>query len=421
MRTSYLTMAIVGLTILGGAPAVSQSQMAGAMQGPKFLPSGMWVVQPNQMASERGLDKLNLPCMMAGSYDNGYSLRFSGTQGNILAMAIDFRQDVFTRGRKYPARMTVGNGQSYNVSGTAFSNNALLFNMRDIQGLHGALSGARSLSLNVQDNPMTFELSNMGNALRKLDMCYTGGVSGPVQEIAATPTMNDPSSEAVAMGYDKQPAWNAKVSPVPARVSRDIRKAEQAKGQVWQAKAGDDLRNTLNGWASRAGVELDWQATGQSKLVSDIAVQGDFEEAVQALMAQNATALGLDANMMGKAGQMRPTALHRASATSQSSAISSIASKARSNYVAGGKWSAATGTSLQKVLQDWSKKAGVEFVWESGQGFVVRAPVSSNGSYEDALRALLSQYEDQKIRPAAQLNNDPNTGRRVLFVQASRV
>ena len=85
------------------------------------------------------------------------------------------------------------------------------------------------------------------------------------------------------------------------------------------------------------------------------------------------------------------------------------------------KWSASTGSNLQYVLRDWSRKAGVELIWESNQGFAVRTPVHTNGSYEDALRSLLGQYKGQNIRPNAQLNNDPITGRRTLFIQSSRV
>ena len=178
MRKSYLAMMIAGLSLFSAMPALSQvqmaqSQIAGAIKGPKFVPSGIWVVQPNKMSSERGLANIDLPCMMSASYDNGYSVRFSGAKGNILAMAIDFRQDVFAQGRKYPAEFVIGKGQVRRISGTAFSKNALLFNMRDVQGAHSALAGATQMSLNIEDNPMIFQLSNMGGALRDFCLLYT--------------------------------------------------------------------------------------------------------------------------------------------------------------------------------------------------------------------------------------------------------
>jgi len=33
----------------------------------------------------------------------------------------------------------------------------------------------------------------------------------------------------------------------------------------------------------------------------------------------------------------------------------------------------------------------------------------------------LGQFSHDNIRPAAQLNNDPQTGQRILFVQSTRV
>ena len=79
---------------------------------------------------------------------------------------------------------------------------------------------------------------------------------------------------------EKMPSMDASSAPVPA-------------GHVWQARAGDDLRQTLHQWAARAGVDLSWQAGEASKIASDIQVRGSFEEAVQALMAQQATGAGL--------------------------------------------------------------------------------------------------------------------------------
>ena len=76
---------------------------------------------------------------------------------------------------------------------------------------------------------------------------------------------------------------------------------------------------------------------------------------------------------------------------------------------------------MQQILKNWSKQEGVEFIWESNQGFSVLSPVNVNGSYEEALQSLLGQYNNLRIRPAVNLNNDPVTGRQTLFVQSSRV
>ena len=198
---------------------------------------------------------------------------------------------------------------------------------------------------------------------------------------------------------------------------------------MWQAKAGDDLKITLENWASRAGVDLAWQAGPGGRVVSDVRLSGTFEEAVQTLMAQNAAAMGLEANMMGNASYYSASSSGSASSYSAPQQLVSTpaysprsrASSSDGNANANARWVAPAGSSLQQVLSSWSKQAGVEMEWQSNQGFAVKHAVSGNGSYESALQSLLEQYTKDKIRPAAQLNNDPVSGRRVLFIQSTRV
>jgi hypothetical protein len=72
-------------------------------------------------------------------------------------------------------------------------------------------------------------------------------------------------------------------------------------------------------------------------------------------------------------------------------------------------------------LDAWSRKEGVEFVWQANQGFGVKKTVHSNGRFEDAVTSLLQQYSNDTVHPTAQLNTDPATGRRTLFVQSTRI
>lgn len=414
MNKSYRLVLLSVLTLMGAGQAKAQNQIG---KIPQFLPTGGWTVQQTAFSEARGLQGINLPCMMATSYNNGYSLRFSGSNQKILAMAIDFRQDVFVQGRKYPANLSVDDTYNRNVSGTAFSKSVLIFNMREMGGFYSAISDAVKMKLDVEDNPMMFALGGINNALVKLDRCSSGDKQ-PVMEGALLP-----------LGKASAPSpmtWEEEVTPVSARVSKDIKKAEIAKAPMWEAKAGDDMKSTLESWAVRAGVQLDWQANQGGTVADDIRVQGSFEDAVQTLMARNAAALGLDANI--KSAPQRKSGMTQISSSPQQlipSRMMGNVSKPVSMMGAGasnnGRWSAPVGTSLQQVLQTWSKEAGVELVWQANQGFAVRLPVNSSGSYEQALQSLLNQYTDEKVRPNAQLNNDPVTGRRTLFVQSSRV
>ncbi len=430
----------VGLSM----PAMAQSPTSSI---PSFVPASGWQIQQTPLAQVRGLENMNLPCMMASSFDNGYIVRLSGNQGKILAMAIDFRQNVFAQGRKYPAIVSLDGAYSKKLTATAFSQSTLIFNLREMDGFYSAVSSASKLELNVQDNPMVFTLGGISNALKQLEGCASGDkfTSKPVQQASIQPAQ--PSS------WAKPSTSNAPRAPMAS-------KSTQQKAQVWEAKAGDDMRTILESWATRADVKLDWQATNAGKVTDDIRVQGTFEEAVQSLMARNAAALGLDANLMGntvapKASMARQTSMSSNAPQSLLPSVSTPVSMGNSALTpmpnqgrnatlssqpsvssptmspsmgmtsggasAGGQWSAPAGASLQQILKSWSSKANVELIWDSNQGFSVMRPIKMGGSYEEVLQSLLNQYTNLKIRPAAQLNNDPVTGRKTLFIQSSRV
>lgn len=402
---------ILGLALISlGGVASAQAQMMMAPAVPQFMPVGNWNVEKTDFAKSRGLSGVRLPCMMAISYDNGYVLRFSGNTGQMLAMAIDFRQDVFVQGRKYPAQIGFNHLGGSEITATAFSKSTLIFNLRPIAGVYQQLQSSAALTLNVDGNAFVFALGNVVDSIARLESCF-----GPV----ATPIMN---AGVNGVGEPRMPEtknWKDKVSPTVAR------KAPAAPIMMsWQAKAGDDLRATLQRWSSRAGVRVDWQSDRGGKVVSDIKLNGTFEQAVQLLMAQNATALGVDASMMGRplSPQM---SLGDPSPSQSTMSPQPITPQLRSNLpepsAPHSRWSAPAGANLQLVLQKWSKDEGVDFVWQSHHEFLLKRPVHTSNSYEAALQAVLGQFSNEGIRPAAQLNNDPQTGQRILFVQSSRV
>lgn len=80
-------------------------------------------------------------------------------------------------------------------------------------------------------------------------------------------------------------------------------------------------------------------------------------------------------------------------------------------------WKAKRGGNMTDVLAAWSDRAGVDFVWDSSNDFVLLETVDANETYEDAVRRVLDQYKDSQIRPVGSLHIDPQNGERVLIVQ----
>lgn len=382
---------------------ISSTSGLRAQEIPTFNPLGSWNVSKTNLSQARGLSGVQLPCVMAATFDNGYVLRLSGGGQRIMALAIDFRQDVFRQGRKYPVKITLGNSGPQNLSATAFSKSILIFNMRKLGSVYAQLAGAQTMMLDIDGNAFRFNLGNIAQSVNQLEQCYNPSAA---KTKPAVPKI----SKAVTPMLSKADSWTDKVTPEPVeRENRLVQVPSVNSTQLWTAKSGDDLKQTLMTWSRRAGVTLDWQAENSGAVVGDIQVNGTFEDAVQALMAQNSAALGVNADFQGT-GRRAP----------QRISPMTSAPNAPQRQQARAAFSAPAGVSLQVVLAQWSKQAGVDFIWNANQDFKVKAPVSGS-SFEAALQSLLGQYVNDKYRPAAALNNDPNTKQRLLSIDATHV
>lgn len=60
----------------------------------------------------------------------------------------------------------------------------------------------------------------------------------------------------------------------------------EAPAAQWSAFGGDDMRQTLERWSGQAGVRLIWEATVSFVLKTPVAVSGNYESAVEAVLDQ---------------------------------------------------------------------------------------------------------------------------------------
>ena len=417
-------IAVALLLVMAAVPALAQTP---GKVIPQFIPASGWTVKPALMVEDRNLTNIRIPCMMMVEYDNGFTLRLSGGGSQLLAMAIDFRQEVFTRGKQYNASFMIDGMMAGSSKATAFDDNVLIFNARPMNGFYQQLQAAQKLTLNVEGNQFHFTLGNIAEAFGRLEKCYAGDHS---QSSASKPMPvglhNAPMKDSALPQTQDSPDWQdtrENVSRMPHDTSMPDSQPRRAKpAQVWRANAGDTIKETLMVWSDQADVELDWQATASGIVVTDIAMTGHFEEAVQSLLAQNAAATGLQADLIGGGVQRTsksPQPIMPVSVEPQKPRVSrkdSVMGLASSS-----RWSVPAGSNLRRVLEVWSQKEGIELFWQANQAFAVKNNVSNNGGYTQAVEELLSQYVNDSIRPIAQLNTDPNTGRRILIVQSSRV
>ncbi len=473
--TRFLLILVIFLSV--AAQHTAWAQMPGNST-PEFIPASPWVVGQTQLAQQRGLKGVKLPCVMVNEYNNGFTMRLSGGGRSIMALAVDFRQNIFRQGARYPAVFKTDTGFIQSIKGSAFSPSILIFNMRDANGIYRSLETAKVLSVEIGQNKMRFALGDVGNALRDLESCFNGEgnypmtmvsspgqTAGPMQGTSASVPMPDvsqdlPGSFEDITGAQKQApefappqedeiyisrrdshraaamkqagrtsrAASMMKSSASAEANQRPPRQPQPSGNdslLWTAREGEDMQAVLQRWGAQAGVDVQWQASASQPITQNVTLSGSFENAVQTLLSQNAVMGPLQGQIRDGGGSK--TISRGGSGMSPISLTSSprMSPGLRSSEMGGGRaganWMAPAGGSLYTVLEQWSSRSNVDLQWFSEQGFMVKQSVAQNGSYEDALRTLLSQYEGDRIRPAVRLNTDPNTGIRVLVVESERL
>lgn len=450
----------VSRSVLTAIALCVMSSSAMALDPPLFFPAGAWTVGSTELANLRGLQSMKMPCVLSNEFDNGFVVRFSGGGGQMLAMAIDFRQDAFTQGRKYDAMISIGNTYVKQASAAAFTSNTLIFNLRSLDGFYSALRGGQEMEIEIDGNVMRFSLGPIGKSYGTFENCFAGKKLPPLKpmtgslqtadtgdvpmppaivpdvEAAPAPDLPQPvlppavASAPLPRSFDEivensgmpaappaptpivadippappLPHESGRVSraiplgagdvPPPAAAPRPIPTAQAA----WSARAGEDIRAVLSRWAASAGYDLQWQADQRGgKVVQDIALNGTFEQAVSQLLAEDGAGLGMT-------GYVKSPQATRG---------------LPSNTLASG-WTAPAGASIQTVLDQWATRAGVTVTWDSFMNVPLKAPVSSSGSFESAVEAVLDQYRDDPARPVGALNTDPQTGQRTLVMTMDR-
>jgi hypothetical protein len=79
-------------------------------------------------------------------------------------------------------------------------------------------------------------------------------------------------------------------------------------------------------------------------------------------------------------------------------------------------WNAERGDSLHKVLEEWARRANVEFNWLAEYDYPLQASVGYTGTFEDAVRNILTGFETAHPQPIAELHANPTVNQMVLVV-----
>ncbi|MBI3419676.1 MAG: TcpQ domain-containing protein [Proteobacteria bacterium] len=82
-------------------------------------------------------------------------------------------------------------------------------------------------------------------------------------------------------------------------------------------------------------------------------------------------------------------------------------------------WEARPGQTLRALLQDWCMRAGTELDWQAEYDYPVTASLHMTGTFEEAVRTLLSGFNGAHPVPYGRLHYNPAAGQSILIVEAS--
>jgi len=80
-------------------------------------------------------------------------------------------------------------------------------------------------------------------------------------------------------------------------------------------------------------------------------------------------------------------------------------------------WTSARNSTLRAVLEDWSKRAGVELYWASEYDYPIQSAVNIQGTYEEAVQVLLKGLAESRPRPMGRLHPNLPDGPAVLVIE----
>jgi hypothetical protein len=80
------------------------------------------------------------------------------------------------------------------------------------------------------------------------------------------------------------------------------------------------------------------------------------------------------------------------------------------------KWEARSGATLHQALESWSKDAHVELSWATSYDYPVNNTFVFEGSFNEAVDALLSSYDGEKTTPKGRLYPNLPSGPSVLVI-----
>jgi hypothetical protein len=243
-------------------------------------------------------------------------------------------------------------------------------------------------------------------------------------EPVATPMATAPQSqEKVINGFaNKVPLAVALRQILPSNygfsVDRDVTLSTQVS---W--RGGKPWRDVMSSMLASAGLGMKDDGGQMIRIVRDVSASSASTEAAAPSLAPLPEAKNVPDHTLQLPSGMTATPMVVTEATP--AAVPSPAAPAfvedptpPAPLPVADSWTASRGDMLRATLEEWAKRAHVEFVWKSEYDYPVQATVSVSGSFEDAVRNILSGFQEAQPQPVARLYTNKTIGQSALVVEA---
>lgn len=447
---------------------LSSTAIAATMEASDVLPDPVrspvaaWLVGPSSANPNDMLAQTQ--CMMVNEFDNGFLIGLHTKKSGIIGMSVDTKQPAFQAGQTIPAALILG-ADSISVPTKASDETTVMMDLSFIHDLRDRLPLLGAFAVKLADKTLYLSTVGIDDGLTRMGNCLgeqetqampvakdVRGTSAPLMQEVTTRGQNEPLALAMAsivpsgyrfdlrdginpmtpISWQEGSSWRETLAmaltPIGYTVDVDDRliiigtqsgtdvrldkfedkETLEPTQPVWTALQGARLRDVLRQWGQQAGIKVAIDLDGEYLLDEDIAYEGELSQAVAKLMDKMAA---LDPDL--RADFSHPLT------TGAVAADNSVDNAVQNAPITAAQWRALEGASLQDVLTQWSVRGGVQVRWSPDQTFALSKTINMQGSYTDAVIAVLQQFDGQNLRPVAQLNTDPDTGERILLIRTS--
>lgn len=357
------TRILLAACMMAGAVFPAQAQDITHM----LVPSNAWLVGPTTLAEGSDVEAVGVPCLMVTSFSNGYEMRISGGNQQIMAMALNVREKSFTPGESYLMTLSFGEEEGFQAAAQAFSEDTLVVGLSQESGFYKDLNNSQSLYVALGDSKMQFSLLGVPQGLKRLEECYQPPAAAAREASnVSSPPANIPAQGLQTLGVD------------------DVAK-------VKDMVTGDAAPDTV------VSEELSEPVSDALPLTADISeVPHQTPEPQEFAPPPVREVSPRDILTTGIAKPVAQTAQNTSPIM---------------------QWRVMKGGGLEGVLGIWAQSVNMRLIWQAGQSYSVPQSLSMQSSFEDVVQAVLEQFPTDQPRPVGKIYYDAPTGQKVLLIE----